>query len=309
MKRFLGLAGVIVIAGCVTAAGQSGAPVSVAAAPPIVALDEAPPPELHGLLDFGSTSSSVPLTQSDSNSSTSLMFTSTSGGGQMSSSGVWAWSKSGPAVLTPAQVAAFQAKIAAEQAAVAPAAGTSPRLVASLPLADDGTAYFVTWHNGDGLLCTETETLYATGGGGGSPAGPCIGPAAVEPVCGAICLNSSGGGDSATETRWVLGGTVDASADGLDVTTADGSTTEYPLTGPVLDGDRRVFLLDLGDQKWRTLVLLRNGQVVDRTAQPAIVVAAENCDTTIGPTAVPPQSMDAWNAAFRSCMSASGTTP
>jgi hypothetical protein len=107
----------------------------------------------------------------------------------------------------------------------------------------------------------------------------------------------------------VLGGTVDASADALDVTTAEGSTVEYPLTGPVLDGDRRVFLLALGDQDWRTLVLLRNGQVVDRTAQPAIVVASENCETTVGPAPVPPQSLDAWNAAFRACMTASGTTP
>jgi hypothetical protein len=306
VRRFLGLAGVIVIAGCVTAAGQSGAPVTVAAAPPIVALDEAPPPELLGLLDFGSASSSAPLT---ANSSASIMFTSTHGSDRVSGTDVWAWSKSGPAVLTAAQIAAFQAEIAAELAAVAPAAGTSPRLVASLPLADDGTAYFVTWHNSAGLLCTATETVYATGSGGGSPAGPCIGSAAVEPECGSICLKSSGGGDSATETRWVLGGTVDASADALDVTTADGATVEYPLTGPVLDGDRRVFLLDLGDQDWRTLVLLRNGQVVDRTAQPAIVIESENCETTIGPTAVPPQSMDAWNAAFRSCLSASGTTP
>ena len=74
---------------------------------------------------------------------------------------------------------------------------------------------------------------------------------------------------------WVLSGTVDAGADALDVTTADGATVEYPLTGPVVDRNRRVFLLDLGGQGWKTLVLLRNGQVIDKTAQPPSLLALE----------------------------------
>jgi hypothetical protein len=300
VKRFLGLAGVIVIAGCVTAAGQSGAPVTVAAAPPIVTLDEAPPAAVQDLLG---------LTQSSSTSSEILVFTSGVGSGTDTLSAGSA-STEGMAP-TEAQMAAMRAQMEAQRAAMEPAADSPPRTIASLPLGNGGTAFFTVWYNNAGLLCSETDTLDARGsGGGGGPDGPCIGSIPGATGCVALCLGTSGGGESAADMRWVLSGTVDASADALDVSSADGSTVEYPLTGPVVDGNRRVFLLDLGGQDWRTLVLLRNGQVVGRTAQPATVVALENCETTVGPAPVPPpQSMGAWSAALQSCLSGSGSTP
>ena len=119
----------------------------------------------------------------------------------------------------------------------------------------------------------------------------------------------------------MLSGTVPADADALDVTTADGATTEYPLTGPVLDGDRRVFLLDLGAQDWRKLGLVRGGQVVDETAMPAATAAGEDCIDKAGPMPMPPTisatpgpleqtaAMRAWRAAFQSCLAASGAFP
>ena len=135
--------------------------------------------------------------------------------------------------------------------------------------------------------------------------------------CAAVCLASSGTGSDAAQ-RWVLSGTVAADADALDVTTADGATTEYPLTGPVLDGDRRVFLLDLGAHDWRKLGLVRGGRVVDETTMPAGAAAAEDCIHKTGPMPMPPTisatgppveesgAMKAWNAAFQACLAASG---
>jgi hypothetical protein len=305
VRRFLGLAGVILIAGCVTAAGQSGAPVTVAAAPPIVALDEAPPGEVQSVLDLTLTAPDV--TQSTSTSTQILTVTSSADSGTDT---LGAGGTSTSAKATDAQVAALRAQIEAQHAATEPAADSPARTVASLPLDNGGTAFFTVWHNNAGLLCTETETLGAQGGGGGGgPDGPCLGSLPGGTDCGALCLGTSGGGDSQADTSWVLSGTVDASADAIDVSTADGATTEYPLTGPVVDGDRRVFLLDLGGQAWRTLVLLRNGRAVDRTDQPATIVALENCESMVGPAPAPSHGMDAWNTALQSCLSKSSSTP
>ena len=296
MRRFLGLAGVIVIAGCVTAAGQSGAPVTVAAAPPIVALDEPPPAGVQDL---------VSLTQSSSASSQILVFTSGVDSGTDTLS-------AGSASTTPTgtQMAAMRTQLQAERAAIEPAADSPPRTIASLSLGNGGTAFFTVWHDNAGLLCSETDTLDAQGsGGGGGTDGPCIGSIPGAAGCTALCLGTSGGGESAADMGWVLSGTVDAGADALDVTTADGATVEYPLTGPVVDRNRRVFLLDLGGQGWKTLVLLRNGQVIDKTAQPPSILALEQCETSAGPAPAPPQGMGAWKAALQSCLTGSSSTP
>ena len=119
----------------------------------------------------------------------------------------------------------------------------------------------------------------------------------------------------------MLSGTVPADADALDVTTADGATTEYPLTGPVLDGDRRVFLLDLGAQDWRKLGLVRGGQRrrrdddaggdrgrrgLQRQGRPD--ADAATISVTPGPLEQT-AAMRAWNAAFQACLAASGAFP
>ena len=219
---------------------------------------------------------------------------------------------------TPAQIAEARRQFDVHREKLEPAPGSSPRAVARLPLADGGDTLFVAWHNRDGLLCTYTNTVDAGGGGGGGAAGPCEGDDQGT-QCAAVCLSSSGTGSASAE-RWVLTGTVPADADALDVTTADGATTEYPLTGPVLDGDRRVFLLELGAHDWRKLGLVRGGQVVDETTMPAASAAAEDCNGKVGPMQWPTVSatgpaveesdaMKAWNAAFQACLAASGAFP
>ena len=155
-------------------------------------------------------------------------------------------------------MATIQAQFEAQRAALRPAAGSPPRVVARLPLADGGDAVLVAWLNTDGVVCTDTDVQERQGSGGGGPGSSCV-PAelAASPLvhCTQICLTSNGSGSDPARPVWVLSGTVAADADALDVTTADGATAEYPLTGPVLDGgDRRAFLLELGTSDWRKLV-------------------------------------------------------
>ena len=227
-------------------------------------------------------------------------------------------------VPTAAQMATIQAQFEAQRTAIRPAAGSPPRVVARLPLAEGGDALLVAWHNEGGVLCTYTDVSERQGSGGGGPGSSCV-PAelAASPLlhCAQICLTSSGSGADLAHEVWVLSGTVAGDADALDVTTADGTAAEYPLTGPLLDGGaRRAFLLELGTSDWREVVLLRAGQVVDRTELPAVAVASEDCAAKVGamPAPPPPQpsgpiastpAMDAWNASLQACMTASGALP
>jgi hypothetical protein len=319
VRLLVGLVAVLVLAGCGTMAGRSGAPAApsapLAEAPPVQALDEAPPEEVQRMLDeefaplpadFGQSATTTALTST-------LRFSSrvdylAVGGGTASTT-------------TLAELATLRAEIEAQRATIESAPGSPPRLVARLPLAGGGNALFVIWHNRDGLLCTYTQVADTQGGGGGGPGGPCASPDQGGPRCAALCLGSNGTGSSLADETWVLTGTVAADADALDVTTADGTTTEYPLTGPLLDGgDLRVFMLELGKLDWRKLTLLRAGQVVDETALPALAAASEDCMAKLGPMpppTAPPASgpvaptaeMKAWNASLQACLTASGALP
>jgi len=294
-----------VLAGCGAETSGSGKPaaagVLAAPAPPIVAVDEAPPAELQRVLDEELGHSSAASSGIDTQEKTVTF--------------VWGGTST-TAAPTAAQLAEARAQLEEQRRALEPAPDSTPRVVARLPLADGGDALFVVWHNRDGRLCTYTNVTHASGGGGGM-GGPCAEPQGME--CAQICLASDGSGTVAADD-WVVSGTVAADADALDVTTADGSTTEYPLAGPLLDGDRRVFMLDLGAQDWRKLALVRGGGVVATTTMPAASVASEDCDRKAGPmplpapqsgTAAPPESaaQKAWQDAFQACLEASGTTP
>jgi len=305
VRLLLGLAAVLVLAGCGSATTGSGKPAAagapVASAPPIVPVDEAPPePVAHMLaMEFAPPSSA------------------TSGVDHLQTTVTWATGgQTTTSAPTPAQLAEASAQLEAQRRALEPAADSTPRVVARLPLADGGEALFVDWHNDAGRLCTYTSITHA-GGGGGGLGGACVAPQQAQ--CAAICLASDGSGVVSADD-WVLSGTVPADADALDVTTADGSTMEYPLSGPVLDGDRRVFLLDLGGQDWRRLALVRGGDVVAETAMPAAEVAGEECQRKAGPMPAPapaatspPTSespaVKAWQDAFQACLETSGAFP
>lgn len=290
MRLLLGLAAVFVLAGCGAGTDGSGRPaastVPAAAAPPVVPLDEAPPPDVQRSID----ELSKPLPPGSSFGVDSVIFT---------------WGPGGTSTTQSSQrTADALAKIDAERAATAPAPGSPPRAVARLPLADGGDALFVTWHNRAGALCSTTWISHANGGGGGSGCDD-----ASLPSCTAICLESSGGGPDESDMVRLLSGTVAADADTIDVTTADGTTTAYPLTGPLVDGDRRVFMLELGSQDWRTLVLLRGGDAVDRTAMPKGEVAVDECDASVpSPPAATPGST-AYTDAMNACLAEHGAGP
>ena len=308
MRLLLGLAAVLVLAGCGSAAVGPGKPASAGAAaapaPPVVPVDEAPPEEIDRVL-----AEEFAPPPADSTGVGALQTTVTF---------AWGGTTTTTTAPTPAQLAEARAQFEAERQELRPAPGSAPRVVARLPLADGGEVLFVVWHNRDGRLCTYTNATDASGSGGGGMGGSCgLDPQATQ--CAAICLVSDGTGMGAAED-WVLTGTVAADADALDVTTADGSTTEYPLSGPVLDGDRRVFLLDLGGQDWRKLALVRGGDVVAATAMPAASVAGEECQRKAGPmpapapTATSPPTAQsaatkAWRDAFQACLEASGAFP
>jgi len=326
VRLLAGLVAVLLLAGCGAVAGRSGAPAAPAAgpladAPPLQALDEAPPEQVQRLLDDEFRPLPADFGESSGTGSSTTVFAYSWGIDTFGSGGA----ASTAAKPTAAQMAQIRADFDARRTAISPAPGSAPRVVARLPLAAGGDALFVAWRNHDGLLCTETQVVADYGGGGGGPGGPCAlsGPYASTSHCAEICLASDGSGGDLASTTWVLSGTVDAGADVIDVTTADGTTAEYPLTGPVLDGgDRRVFMLELGKADWRKLTLLRGGDIVDQTAMPALSAASEDCSAKLGPMptpepTTPPVSgpiaptpeMEAWDASFQSCMTASGALP
>ena len=333
MRLLAGLVAVLVLAGCGTMANRAGAPGAPAArladAPPIQALDDAPPAELQRMLDeelaplpadFGESSSSG---SSSSNGGTTLSFR---WGVDVVLSPIGAPHTSTTTTPTPEDIAKFRAELESRQAAIAPGKGSTPRMVARLSFAGAGNAYFVVWNNNDGLLCTDTWATWASGanggGFGGGPSGPCadLGQSGIH--CAALCLASSGGGSSLADETWVLTGTVAADADAIDVTTAAGTTAEYPLTGPlVAGGDRRVFMLELGKTDWRKLVLLRGGRVVDESTLPTMAAASEDCTAEVAPMPPPkpPETpggqiaatpeMETWQASFETCLRAHGALP
>ena len=171
---------------------------------------------------------------------------------------------------------------------VRPASGSEPRVVATLPLAEGGTASFIAWLGGSGQPCWAMEVQVGQGGGGGGPDGPCTrrntDAGVGRPPCDALCLDSSAGGGAGPATH-VLAGTVPASAEALRVTLSGGARATYPLAGPVFPGsaDRRIFLLDLGAADWRTLELVDGGAVVRTVRMPAEEVAFEVCSEKVGP--------------------------
>jgi hypothetical protein len=317
VRLLFGLAALLVVAGCGSVAGRTGAPAApsapLAEAPPIQAVNEAPSEELQRSLNLEFAPAELG-TQTATFSSGVDVWVALGAGGPSTTS----------TVPTAAQMATIQAQFEAQRAARLPAAGSPPRVVARLPLADGGNALLVAWHNEDGVLCTDTEVSDSQGSGGGGPGSSCV-PAelAASPLlhCAQICLDSNGSGSDLAHEVWVLSGTVAADADALDVTTADGTAAEYPLTGPLLDGGtRRAFLLELGASDWRKLVLLRAGEVVDRTELPAAAAANEDCMAKVGAMPAPPTpytpgpipsspAMDAWNASLQACMTASGALP
>jgi hypothetical protein len=280
MRRALLLGAAVLLSGCGAAATRSApasAPVLAdSPAPPIASADAPAPAWVVGYVD-GTLGTST----SGTDAWTCYMPLATPGS---------ATTRPTPPCGPPS--AEQKAEVASAQklflAGVRPVSGSEPRVVATLPLAEGGTASFIAWLGGSGQPCWATEVKVGQGGGGGGPEGPCTlrsADAGVgRPPCDALCLDSSGGGD-AGRTIHVLAGTVPASAEALRVTLAGGAQATYPLVGPVFPGsaDRRIFLLDLGAVDWRTLELVDAG-AVDRTVRmPAEEVAFEVCSEKVGP--------------------------
>ena len=163
---------------------------------------------------------------------------------------------------------AFRAQLNAQRLALEPAPGSGPSSSPVSAHGGGGNALFVVWHNRDGQLCTETtdqgceqrrrrraQTARVRRRRRPRPARVAL--RGVVPLLGRLRRHNR-------RRAWVLAGTVAADADTIEVTTADGQTAAYPLTGPLLaGGDRRVFMLELGKTDWRRLVLIRGGEVVD----------------------------------------------
>ena len=176
MRLLAGLVAVLVLAGCGAMANRASAPAAPAArladAPPIQALDAAPPAELKRMLDEELAPLPADLGTSGSSSSNGGTILSFRWGTDTVVSAIGAPPTSATTTLTPADIAKFRAELESRQAAVAPGTGSTPRLVARLSLAGGGNAYFVVWNNSDGSLCTDTWASGASGGGFGGGIGP-----------------------------------------------------------------------------------------------------------------------------------------
>ena len=307
MARALLLLTALLLAGCGAAApprAPASAPVLPdAPAPPITAADEPAPDWVLGLL------------HPEAN------------GGGATSAGWSCWVElvpEGSTVPSTQQcgppTAAQKAELAAQRKAyetrMQPAAGSEPRVVATLALAQGGTVSFAAWTTPSGP-CWVTEVEIGTSGAGGGPDGPCMraqAPAgAAVPPCDALCLDSSGSGVDGT--TYVLAGTVPADADALRVTLADGSQATYPLAGPPLPGfaDRRIVLLDLGSSDWRKLELVAGGAIARTVEMPREQAAFEDCEATVGrpkpqPSTTPglQPSMQPYEDALNACLRANG---
>ena len=296
MRRVLSF-GIVaaVVSGCGAAAGGPGPAGLIyadAPAPPVVAVDEAPPSSVARLLqvELGPpTGNGVDTAGSGTGQTCMLTFSwGTSGVPAASAPAPSAQPSCSPA--TPAEEAQIVAEQQRWRQSIAPAPGHEPRTIATLSLADGGTAWLTAWTTASGALCWQIDAEHAgDGGGGGGPHGPCTDagdptvPGAVP--CDALCLSSSGSGDGQGPTTYVLAGTVPADAEALRITLDGGAVATYPLTGPALPGvvDRRVFMLELGTHDWRTLELIRDGAVARTVQMPAAQAAFEHCSGLIGP--------------------------
>ena len=306
MRRVLLLPTALLLAGC-GAAGPSRGPASApvlpdAPAPPIAAAAAPAPDWVLGLLHLAANAG-VSSTEGWSCFVRAVPAGST----------VPATQQCGPP--TPAQKAEVEAQRKAHEAAMQPVAGSEPRVVATLRLANGGTVSFAAWTAAGGKPCWVTEIEVGTSGGGGGPDGPCMrepAPAGAAAVpCDALCLDSSGTG--VDRTTYVLAGTVPASAAALRVTLADGSVATYPLAGPPLPGfaDRRIFLLGLGASDWRKLELAAGGTVTSTVEMPREQAAFEDCGAKVGrpqPAAGSDlqAAMQPYQDALNSCLQAAG---
>jgi hypothetical protein len=226
---------------------QQGRP-GLSAAPPIRAVDEAPPALVRMQLAAelgGELSGPKFVTATDT----------------------FCWG--GPGHCTRAAIAKLKAQLAARQEAIRPAAGSEPRAVAEL----SGSAVLVAWRNGANRLCLDSSRLPA--GGGGGAFGPCD---PEDGMCAAICLRSDGRGESIQSLDYLLAGTVRQDATAIRVVRSRGAATEYALRGPVLSGTQhRVFMLELGRRDWRLLELLRGDRVIATEKMPPARAAFEDC--------------------------------
>lgn len=296
-KRTLVLvAAAAVLAGCGSATSERAGSSIVpdAAAPPVVAVDEAPPADVTALLH--AMFAPRPISGSGPNGTIQLC---------MVSDMAPATSSASCPQPSPEEVAQARAEEERYRAAIEPAATSEPRVVAKLTL-HGGDVLFTAWRTSAGAVCWETDA----GGGGSGPAGPCT--TEDGGACGALCLASAGGdGDD-----YVLSGTVPLDAEALRVTLAGGATATYPLVGPaLLDTNRRVFMLDLGTHDWRKLELVRQGAVAQTLELPRTQAAFEDCSAKLGPPPAPPPSGDTqalldamrpYNTALQACVRSSG---
>lgn len=156
--------------------------------------------------------------------------------------------------------------LAAYRRRIRPALGTYPRVVADLR----STATLVAWRNQASQLCLAAMQGHAIA----TPMfGPCL---AVDGHCAALCLVSAPRGAHA-RISYLLAGTVRRDATMLRITTARARTV-YPLSGPLLWGsDKRVFMLDLGRDDYRTLELLRGRTVIDSVTMSYGQASIEDC--------------------------------
>lgn len=319
MRWLAVVAAVGVLAGCgSTTGGPGAAPIEPdTAAPPIVALDEAPPDDIAWFLkdEFGETPAPATSTGVDQ-----VRLCATPQG----SDGMTPCPPP-----SPDEQAKLQAGFQKLEELVRPAAGTEPRVVAKLSLGAGDDLLFTVWTAAGGKLCWQVdEESDNGGGGGGGPSGPCEQDAEATafpgdkailsgdpmPPCTSFCLESQTYGDDPASNRYYLSGTVPADADALRVTSEGGAVATYPLVGPrISNTDARVFLLDLGLHDWRKTELVDNGAVTDTIAMPAIQVASEECSAEIGPPPMPTPGDDQqaildalkpYNAKFEACIRA-----
>jgi hypothetical protein len=252
-------------------------------APPIVAVDEAPP---YNVLWFDDHEYSSVHVYCDAGSSDPDQ------------------SDGSCPALTPEQEAKAREQEKAWNDAVRPAPGSDPRTIAKLRLSDGGTVLFIAWHNAAGELCTDVEEDSPDrSGGGGGPGGPCV---PDNPTCGEICVESGGSGD-VDETRYTLTGFVPSEADSVRVTIAGGVAKSYPLTGPVVEGtDRRVLMLELGRRDWRRIEVFRGDELLAAEDLSATIVAYEDCEEKAGPMPIPDSEDDpalkAYEQTFDDCL-------
>lgn len=166
---------------------------------------------------------------------------------------------------TSEELAAFRQKVQEQHVSMRPADGTKPRAIARLMSAEEGTrstATFIAWRSANDKLCMQVELGDAgkSQPGAFGPYGPCV----PWWPCGQICLerisNTAGPGEDVVS---VLGGTVPAEGNELRVVFLGGTSSRYPLRGPLVPGfdDARVFLLDLGERLVQRLELLEDGKL------------------------------------------------